>query len=289
MTALRGRRWLRVTTRAVTQLCLIGTSVTVLRAQPPASSPSGVFITGQDLAIIAGATAATAALFAVDVKVARVFSDTSFHRRHLGFTVAAKRASRVTETALMLGGGLVYGIARLNNDRGTADVALHTTGSIVSAAMFIQVVRGTLGRARPHVVDEIGEERHSDPYNFEFFHGFTSFNYRSFPSMHAMASMATASALAQEMRRRDTPHRGVIAPVLYTAAVVPALARMYLDEHWTSDIAMGIFLGVFAGQKVVNYSHDHPDNRIDRTFLKPSVKASFTYDARGLSFLVLPF
>jgi hypothetical protein len=91
------------------------------------------------------------------------------------------------------------------------------------------------------------------------------------------------------MRRRNTPHRGAIAPALYVAAVAPALARMYLDEHWTSDIAMGMFLGVFAGQKVVNYSYDHPDNKIDHMFLKPSVRAAFTYDARGLSFSVLPF
>jgi membrane-associated phospholipid phosphatase len=107
--------------------------------------------------------------------------------------------------------------------------------------------------------------------------------------MHAMASFAAASALAQEMRVRDTPHRSVIAPALYTAAAMPALARMYLDEHWTSDIAMGVFLGVFAGQKAVLYSHAHPDNKVDRRFLKPSVRATFTHDARGLSFSILPY
>jgi membrane-associated phospholipid phosphatase len=104
-----------------------------------------------------------------------------------------------------------------------------------------------------------------------------------------MASFAVASALSSEMRRRDTPHRAVIAPALYVGAAMPALARMYLDEHWASDIAMGVFLGVFAGQKVVNYSHDHPDNWVDRKFLKPSLRATFTHDARGLSFAITPF
>jgi membrane-associated phospholipid phosphatase len=275
--------------RAAAQLCLAGSCASALCAQPPVSSQSGVLITHRDLGLVAGATVLTAAISLIDVNVAQTLGDTNFHLRHPRFTVAAKRASVVTETALMATGGLVYGIARLTGDRGTQDVAFHTTESILGTAMFIQVVRGALGRARPHVIDEVGEKRGGDPYDFEFFHGFTSFDYRSFPSMHAMASMAVASALATEMRRRNTPHRGAITPALYVAAVAPALARMYLDEHWTSDIAMGMFLGVFAGQKVVNYSHDHPDNRIDHMFLKPSVRAAFTYDARGLSFSVLPF
>ena len=229
------------------------------------------------------------ALTTLDVRIARIMYDSLYQLRHPGVTTAANRASKVTETLLMITGGVVWGIARLNHDDGTADVALHTTEAVASTAMVIQVVRGALGRGRPHVVDEQGETRNADPYEFQFLHGFTSFNYRSFPSMHAMASFATASALASEMRRRNTPHRGVIAPALYLGAAMPALARMYLDEHWASDIAMGIFLGVFAGQKVVNYSHDHPTNYVDRKFLKPSVRATFTHDARGLSFAITPF
>jgi hypothetical protein len=64
---------------------------------------------------------------------------------------------------------------------------------------------------------------------------------------------------------------------------------MYLDEHWSSDIAMGVFLGVFAGQKVVMYSHDHPDNRIDHVLLKPRRSITMSYGSRGLSFGLSPF
>src|SRR5439155_6601633 len=110
--------------------------------------------------------------------VARIFADSAFHARHPGFTVAAKRASLATETVLMITGGSVYGIARLRHDDGTADVALHATESVASTALVIQVVRGILGRARPYVVDDSGEHRDSDPYEFEVFHGFTSYDYR---------------------------------------------------------------------------------------------------------------
>ncbi len=64
---------------------------------------------------------------------------------------------------------------------------------------------------------------------------------------------------------------------------------MYLDEHWASDIAMGIFIGVLAGQKVVMYSHDHPDNRIDSALLHPRLTLTVTGDVRGFALSVLPF
>lgn len=81
--------------------------------------------------------------------------------------------------------------------------------------------------------------------------------------MHAVASVAVATALTQEMRLRETPHRNIIAPVLYAGAVMPALARVY--------------------------SHDHPDNRIDRAFLRPKVSATIVHDARGFSLMLSPF
>jgi membrane-associated phospholipid phosphatase len=260
----------------------------IARAQSGEQS-SGVLITGRDLGLVGGATVGAALVSRFDVPVARAFADSAFHARHPNLTTVAKRSSLVTETVLMLTGGTVYGIARIRHDTATADVALHTTESVLSAALFIQVVRGALGRARPYVIDNVGEKRDADPYDFELLHGFTSFNYRSFPSMHAMASFAVATALTQEMRQRDTPHRQLVSPLLYAGATIPAVARMYLDEHWTSDIVMGVFLGVFAGQKVVSYSHAHPDNRVDRELLGSRIKVGLVRDVRGISFFASPF
>ena len=273
--------------------CLVTVLLVMFFAAPRARAqsddhPSAVVITGRDMALVGGATAASALLTTVDVPVARFFGDSAFHARHPGFTTFAKRASVATETLYMLTGGSVYLIARMRKDAGTADVAFHTTESVLLPAMFIQVIRGALGRARPYVIDDAGEKLDADPYDFELLHGFTSFNYRSFPSMHAMASLAVATALTREMRQRDTPHREVISPLLYAAASLPPLARMYLDEHWTSDIVMGAFLGVFAGQKVVTYSHEHPNNRLDNAFLGRRMDIGFTDDGRGLSLFISP-
>jgi membrane-associated phospholipid phosphatase len=62
-----------------------------------------------------------------------------------------------------------------------------------------------------------------------------------------------------------------VAPVLFAAGLLPGLVRIQLDQHWATDVAAGAFMGVFAGYKVVSYSHAHPDNVFDRTLLKMSV------------------
>ena len=254
------------------------TAVQSLHAQ--ASEP---FLTHRDLVGMGIATLGSAAISTLDRRIALGFRDSTLRARHPGYTQGAKRASIVTETVLMAAGGLTWGVARLSHDRGTADVALHTTESVASAAMAIQVVRGILGRERPYVADSLGKAPDSHPYRFHLLKGFTSFADRSYPSMHAMASFAAATALTQEMRVRHTPHRAAIGPLLYAGAAAPSLARLYLDEHWTSDIAMGIYLGVLSGQKVVQYSHAHPDNRFDRRFLAKRTTITVTRDARGFS------
>ena len=253
------------------------------------ASAQETLFTQHDAAVVGAATAGAALLSLYDVRIARAVGDTAFRARHLGFVTTAKRASFVTETVLMATGGLVYVVANRAHQEATADIALHSTISVLSAATFIQVVRGVVGRARPYLVDEDGGLRDSNPYDFRFFYGFTSFDYRSFPSMHAMASFAVASALSQEMRFRHTSGRDVISPVLYAGAAMPALSRLYLDEHWASDIALGVFIGVFAGQKVVQYTHAHPNNWLDRKFLGSRATATVSVGAGGLSFGVVPF
>jgi membrane-associated phospholipid phosphatase len=257
-------------------------------AQNVSASSSARVFTGRDAAILGGGTAGAAALSAFDVRIARFFADSSLHRRRR-FQTIAKRTSIVTETLLMLSGAGIWAIGRLAHSPGTADVALHTTESVASGAAFIQVIRGIGGRARPYVVTDSGDMRDSDPYDFEWFKGFTSFDYRSFPSMHAMASFAAATALSQEMRLRDTRGRQVLSPLLYVAATASPAARMYLDEHWASDIALGAFLGIYAGQKVVLYSHHNEPNAIDRFFLKPQRRLGVVIGPSGASLRVWPF
>ena len=54
---------------------------------------------------------------------------------------------------------------------------------------------------------------------------------------------------------------------MYGGATLVGASRIYNNAHWASDVALGAAIGTFTGLKVVRYSHQHPDNPIDRLLL----------------------
>lgn len=230
------------------------------------------FLVRRDLAMAGVALAATGVLSHWDPSIARwsqrsSFSDSGYHRMAL-------RISKVNETSLTVGGLVVYGIGRLTGQRTVTDVALHATESVVLASLASQVIRGPLGRSRPYVTAD------SNQYDFKFGAGFHTgeegFRRRSFPSIHTSSSMAVATVLSMEMKRRNMPGAGIVSPLLFAAGLLPGLARIQLDQHWASDVLAGAAMGIFSGYKVVSYSHAHPDNVFDRVLLKATVMPSPT-------------
>jgi len=130
-----------------------------------------------------------------------------------------------------------------------------------------ELIRGPVGRVRPRASP-------GDQYQFEFGGGFTKFEDRSFPSLHASAAFATASSLVGELKVRKPHMVKYAAPVLYTAALVPGLTRIHLDEHWISDVVAGGFLGALLGSRVVSYAHSHKQSKLDRILLGTTVVPS---------------
>lgn len=231
------------------------------------SSRDKTFLVRRDLGIAGAALGATVLLSRWDTDIARAsqqsrFQDSSLHN-------LAERISKVNETTLTAAGVLAYGIGRLTKQRTLTDVALHATESVVLASLTSQVIRGPLGRSRPYVTHD------SDAYDFTAGAGFRrkeeGFRHRAFPSIHTSSSMAVATVLVMEMKRRDVGGTNYVAPALFAAGLLPGLARIQLDQHWASDVFAGAFMGVFAGYKVMNYSHTHPDNAFDRVLLKATV------------------
>lgn len=168
--------------------------------------------------------------------------------------------TRANETPMMLAALAAYGVGRVAGWHTTADVGLHTLEALVLTTGVSQVVRGALGRTRPRASLE-------DPFLFKPFTGFRAFETRSYPSLHAAASFAAATALVGEIRLRRPSAVRVAAPLLYTAALVPPMTRIYLDQHWMSDVVAGAFLGTLLGSRVVSYAHSHRRNRLDRALL----------------------
>jgi membrane-associated phospholipid phosphatase len=233
------------------------------------------FFVKRDLVATGVAIAGTAAVSAIDLRIARwarggsVQGDSS--RRDL-----VEDLTRINETPLTLAALATYGVGRLTGSATTADVGLHTLEALVLTTAVSQVVRGVVGRTRPRASLE-------DPFRFKPGTGFSGFETRSFPSLHTAAAYATATTLVGEIRLRRPGAVKVAAPLLYTAAMVPGLTRIYLDQHWASDIVAGAFVGALLGSRVASYAHSHERTRLDRTLLGVSAMP----DGRGHFMLML--
>jgi membrane-associated phospholipid phosphatase len=217
------------------------------------------FFVKRDLVTSGVALAASAAVSAFDLRIARwarsagVQGDSS--RRAL-----VEQLTRVNETPIMLAALATYGVGRVAGMHTTADVGLHTLEAVVLTTGVSQVVRGVVGRTRPRASLE-------DPFRSEPFTGFTRFETRSFPSLHTAASFAAATALVGEIHQRRPAAVKIAAPLLYAAATIPPLTRIYLDQHWASDLVAGAFVGTLLGSRVVRYAHSHRPTRLDRALL----------------------
>jgi membrane-associated phospholipid phosphatase len=239
-------------------LALLSLAASVAAGQGD-SVPKTLF-TRRDGLVAAGFLAGSVVISHFDPKIARFFSDTTLAHVRQGdrFDHAF---THINETTLTLAGIATYGIGRLTKSQALTDIAFHTTEAIVTSSLASQVIRGPLGRSRPR------ETNMDDQYDFHWFQGFGNFKYRAFPSIHSASGFAAATALVEETRLRSPGNVKFVAPILYALALTPGLSRMYLQQHWASDIFAGAFMGTLAGEKVVRYSHSHPGNRFQDFFV----------------------
>jgi membrane-associated phospholipid phosphatase len=231
-----------------------------LRAQTASPAPRPSLFTRSDALWSAAFLAGSIALSTADVRIARVWND-STHRSPSRDNLA-RNFAKLQEGTLTVGNVVLWGIARLASLDAMADVTFHAAESVVIASAASQLIRGPLGRSRPHVTN------HTDQYDFKHFKGFSQFEYRSFPSIHTASAFAVATVYTLETKRRAPGATWIVGPIAYALAAGPGISRMYTGQHWASDILAGAFVGTFAGAKVMRYNHDvKPDNRVNRFFL----------------------
>jgi membrane-associated phospholipid phosphatase len=172
--------------------------------------------------------------------------------------------THINETPLTLGALATYGVGRIGRMKTVADIGLHVTESLVLTDVVSEVIRGPIGRARPRVTA-------NDAFVFHFWGGFTQFDERSFPSLHSSSAFAAASSLFGEIRERNPGATWYAGPLLFGAALVPGITRVYLNQHWASDIAAGAFIGTLLGTRVVRYAHSHRRSKVDQFLLGTTV------------------
>lgn len=231
-------------------------------AQDTVPSSDSSFLRRREAVVGLATVAATAAVSLYDEKIARwarqpsVQGDSARHR-------LVSRVTWVNEMPLTAAAIATWGIGRLSRSRTIADVGLHVTESLLATEVVAEVIRVASGRLRPRASPD-------DPYSFAPGKGLTIFEHRSFPSLHAAVAFTTAASLAEEVRHHNPEAFRYAAPLLYAAAMVPGLTRLYLDQHWASDVLAGSVLGAVLGARVVRYAHARR-TKLDRILLGASL------------------
>lgn len=224
------------------------------------TAPPAHFFTHKD-ALVAGAFAVSAVgLTRVDTRIAH-WLRTDKQQSDKLIRNSAKFFKFMGQPAPQIIGVGMYATGRIIKSRPVADLGLHGTESILMANAITNVTKLVMGRARPFVH---GDSSSSD---FKMFRGFKGRDYQSFPSGHATTAFAAASAVTAESEHFWKGHQLLVGTVMFGGATLVGVSRMYDDQHWASDVAVGAMVGTFSGFKVVKYNHDHPHNRLDRALL----------------------
>ena len=216
----------------------------------------------RDAAVGAGFVVATIALFQVDRHVAIQSQDEVTQANQFLKNVTKPAELLAWPGAMAIEAGL-YAVGRLTNHPRAAEVGWHSAEAIFFATATTNVLKKVVGRARPYVS--------GDPHDFKFFGGVTTGHDRSsFPSGHTTTAFAFAASIATESRKKWPDKwwsQWAIPMGVYSGATVVGISRLYHNQHWASDVALGAAIGTFSGIKVIQWAHDHPKNALDRIML----------------------
>ena len=250
----------RIRLAAIVAACFTpALSLAAQRAPRDTAHVQKTFFTRRDAIVAATALAGSAVVSIFDERISHwaqqpsVQGSSSRHDLVDNLTV-------INEQPLTIGAVATYGIGRLTGSETVTDIGLHTSEALLLTVGVSELIRGPLGRLRPH-------ESPNDAFQFHFWRGFTDFAGRSYPSLHAAVAFATAASVTGEVRERWPGATPYVGTALYTAALVPGLTRIYLNQHWASVVVAGAFVGQLLGSRVVHYAHSHRRSRLDRVLL----------------------
>ena len=106
--------------------------------------------------------------------------------------------------------------------------------SFLISGLLVQIIKNLVTSPRPRLFFTSGQYT-------QFIDGVTLSNNSSFPSGHTASAFAVATVLVLTMQNKTWQ-----LPILF-AATLAGYSRMYLAQHFLTDVMMGVFLGLIAG------------------------------------------
>jgi membrane-associated phospholipid phosphatase len=164
---------------------------------------------------------------------------------------AAKDLSFLGGPGPFIVGGAFVAAGELAHVSGAASVGIRVTESVLLAASITAIGKGLSGRALPGVKTK---------HEFSFGRGFQDDNgpFVAFPSGHTAAAFALATAITAEAERKPRPWTPIVRPVAYALATGVAIARVYQNQHWVSDLPIAAVIGMWSASTVERRSHASP-------------------------------
>ena len=221
---------------------------------------------GADALLVLGFTAAAFAVSPADKYFTQRLQDPARQSNkylHKGATFFRL----IGDPGSLIVGGLTYGVGRVGGNRRAEDIGLHSVESVLISGAITGVTKMIAGRARPY-------KDTANSQNFGLLRGLKGSEYQSFPSGHTTSAFAFASIISAETSHWWPKSRWVVGSIFYGGAALTGVSRIYNQDHWASDVVAGAAIGTLTGIKVYRYTHSHPNNRVDKYFLRAGVQMS---------------
>ena len=152
---------------------------------------------------------------------------------------------------VILGAALWAGGA-LTHDNVTATDGQRALEAVAVSGIATAVIKGLAGRMRPYASP-------SNATDFKFGRGIGgSGEAQSFPSGHTSAAFAFASVITARVAQRSPGRAAWLGPLLYGAATLTGISRVYDHKHWASDVLLGAGIGTVSGWLVSRHLDHKP-------------------------------
>ncbi len=195
------------------------------------SAPSG--FNKEDFFRLSAISAGTILLFSLD------HLNKDFQRFDNKIFKTAMEIDRYYGTVWMWGliSGSLYSSGMLFRDDEIRELGLMVFEAGALSGFVTTLLKVAFGRERPYVS--------GDKFKFHPF-SFGGNKFYSFPSGHATLSFAISTVIASKFESK------FVKFFIYTPAVLTALARVYNNQHWFSDVFLGSSIGYFTAAYIVN-------------------------------------
>lgn len=221
----------------------------VAQAQAADSSRRGPVLARTDAAIIGVAAVASTVMFGWDAAIAARSQSLSWQQNSTVHDVMRGAGVFGDPGTIVLGAGLWLS-GRLAHDDTRERIGLRSLEAIAVTGVVTGVLKGVTGRARPYASPD-------DARSFVLGRGIGDRSeFQSFPSGHATAAWAFASAVDAEWSRLNPSRPRWVPIALYTMATLTAASRIYEHKHWASDVVLGSAIGFVGGRAVVRWHGD---------------------------------